>query len=110
MVFGRRRWARRRASFVSASDPLRSPGLLFYAAHNRLFAENGLDPLDEKRFTPHCIEGMDRSGVPPGVLFRMLFVGCLEGLKSHRRDLLALRRQSIARRVPRPVVNRSKAE
>jgi hypothetical protein len=33
---------------------------------------------------PYYAEIMGRPGVPPGVFFRMLFVGYFEGLKSHR--------------------------
>jgi hypothetical protein len=51
---------------------------------NRLLAENGFDPLVEKLSAPYYAESMGRPGVPPGVFFRMLFVGYFEGLKSSR--------------------------
>ncbi len=38
----------------------------------------------EKLCAPYYAETMGRPGVPPGVFFRMLFVGYFEGLKSHR--------------------------
>ena len=53
-------------------------------ALNRLLEESGSDPLFEKLCAPYCAETMGRSGVPPGVLFRMVFVGLFEGLKSHQ--------------------------
>jgi hypothetical protein len=71
-------------AFVVASDLPKSPGHPFYTALNRLLAENGFDPLVEKLCAPYYAETMGRPGVPPGVFFRMLFVGYFEGLKSHR--------------------------
>lgn len=71
-------------AFVAASELPRIPGHLFYTALNRLLAENGFGALVEKLCAPYCAETMGRPGVPPGVFFRMLFVGCFEGLKSHR--------------------------
>lgn len=84
MALGKRRRERQLEAFVAASDLPRSPGHPFYAALNRLLAENGFDPLVEKLCAPHYAETMGRPGVPPGVFFRMLFVGYFEGLKSHR--------------------------
>jgi hypothetical protein len=71
-------------AFVAASDLPKSPGHPFYAALNRLLAENGFDALVEKLCAPYYAETMGRPSVPPGVFFRMLFVGYFEGLKSHR--------------------------
>jgi len=71
-------------AFISASDLPRSPSHPFYAVLNRLLAENGFDALVEKLCAPSYAETMGRPGVPPGVFFRMLFVGYFEGLQSHR--------------------------
>jgi len=84
MALGKRRRERQLGAFVAASDLPRSPGHPFYAALNRLLAENGFDPLVEKLCAPYYAETMGRHGVPPGVFFRMLFVGYFEGLQSHR--------------------------
>jgi hypothetical protein len=62
-------------AFVAASDLPKSPGHPFYTALNRLLAENGFDALVEKLCAPYYGETMGRPGVPPGVFFRMLFVG-----------------------------------
>ncbi|MFM8792445.1 MAG: transposase [Solirubrobacterales bacterium] len=84
MALGKRRRERQLEAFVSASDLPRSPGHAFYAALNRLLAENGFDALVEKLCAPYYAETMGRPGVPPGVFFWMLFVGYFEGLQSHR--------------------------
>jgi len=84
MALGKRRRERQLEAFVVASDLPKSPGHPFYTALNRLLAENGFDPLVEKLCAPYYAETMGRPGVPPGVFFRMLFVGYFEGLKSHR--------------------------
>ncbi len=67
-----------------ASDLPKSTGHPFYTALNRLLAESGFDALVEKLCASYYAETMGRPGVPAGVFFRMLFVGCFEGLKSHR--------------------------
>jgi hypothetical protein len=84
MVLGKRRRKRQMEAFVGASDLPKSPGHPFYTALNRLLAENGFDALVEKLCAPYYAETMGRPGVPPGVFFRMLFVGYFEGLKWHR--------------------------
>jgi hypothetical protein len=84
MALGKRRRERQLEAFVAASDLPKSPGHPFYTALNRLLAANGFDPLVEKLCAPYYAETMGRPGVPPGVFFRMLFVGYFEGLKSHR--------------------------
>ena len=84
MALGKRRRERQMEAFVAASDLPKSPGHPFYTALNRLLAENGFDALVEKLCAPYYAETMGRPGVPPGVFFRMLFVGYFEGLKSHR--------------------------
>ena len=84
MALGKRRRERQLEAFVAASDLPRSPGHPFYAALNRLLAEHGFDALVEKLCAPYYAETMGRPGVPPGVFFRMLFVGYFEGLQSHR--------------------------
>lgn len=84
MALGKRRRERQLEAFVVASDLPRSPGHPFYAALNRLLTEHGFDALVEKLCAPYYAETMGRPGVPPGVFFRMLFVGYFEGLQSHR--------------------------
>jgi len=84
MALGHRRRERQLEAFVAASDLPKSPGHPFYTALNRLLAANDFDAFVEKLCASYYAETMGRPGVPPGVFFRMLFVGYFEGLKSHR--------------------------
>jgi transposase len=84
MALGKRRRERQLEAFVMASDLPKSPCHPFYTALNRLLAENGFDPPAEKLCAPYDAETFVRPGVPPGVFFRMLFVGYFESVKSHR--------------------------
>jgi transposase len=84
MALGKRRRERQLEAFVVASDLPKSPGHPFSTVLNRLLAEHGFDPMVEKVCAPSYAETMERPGVPPGVFFRMLVVGSIEGLVSHR--------------------------
>lgn len=67
---------------MAASDLPQSPERSFYTALNRLLAENEFDRFVEKLCAPLYAETMGRPSIPPGVFFRMLFVGYFEGIKS----------------------------
>jgi transposase len=84
MALGKRRRERQLEAFVAASDLPKSPGHPFYTALNRLLAENEFDRFVEQLCAPLYAETMGRPSMPPGVFFRMLFVGYFEGIKSHR--------------------------
>src|SRR5438094_9709147 len=68
----------------------------FYTKLNEVLADAGFDEFVEKLCAPYYKEG-GRPGIPPGVSFRMLFIGYFEGLDSQRgiawrcADSLALR-------------------
>jgi hypothetical protein len=51
---------------------------------NRLLAENDFDSFVEALCTPFYAGVMGRPSIPPGIFFRMTFVGYFEGLPSHR--------------------------
>lgn len=69
--------------FIAAPDMPRSPGHPFYVALNKLLVEAKFDAYVEALCEPLYREG-GRPGVPPGVFFRMLFVGYFEGIDSQR--------------------------
>jgi len=69
--------------FIAAADMPRSPGHPFYVALNKLLVEAKFDAYVEKLCEPLYREG-GRPSVPPGVFFRMLFVGYFEGIDSQR--------------------------
>ena len=70
--------------FVAAKDLPRSPGHAFYVKLNGLLAEADFDRRIEALCEPHYAAAVGRPGIPPGVYFRMLFVGFFEGLDSQR--------------------------
>ena len=85
MVMGRRKSERQDALFVTARDLPKSPGHPFYRALNRLLAEAGFDRWVEDRCRPFYVDSpKGQPSLPPGVYFRMLFVGYYEGLGSQR--------------------------
>ncbi len=68
---------------VPTSALPRSPGHPFYAALNKLLAEARFDSYVEDLCAPLYGEG-GRPSIPPGVYFRMLFIGYFEGIDSQR--------------------------
>ena len=72
--------------FIMAEDLPRSAGHPFYAQLNRLLAEANFDRWIEKRCQQYYNQEEKRGqpSIPPGVFFRMLFVGYFEGLDSQR--------------------------
>jgi transposase len=97
MALGRRSSDRQGELFVTSADLPRSAGHPFYDRLNRLLAEHGFDTYVESLCRPYYADGQGRPGIPPGVYFRMLFVGYFEGIDSQRgiawrcADSLALR-------------------
>jgi len=83
MALGRRREQFQQDLMVPASALPRSPGHPFYAALNRLLSEAKFDAYVEGLCEPLYREG-GRPSIPPGVYFRMLFIGYFEGLDSQR--------------------------
>lgn len=73
------------------------PGHVFYDKLQRLLADHGFDLFVEQLCQPYYQTG-GRPSIPPGVYFRMLMIGYLEGIDSQRgiagrcADSLALRR------------------
>src|SRR5437899_9244445 len=82
--------------FIATANLFTGPGHPFYTKLNEVLAEAGFDRFVERLCAPYYKEG-GRPGIPPGVYFRMLFIGYFEGLDSQRgiawrcADSLALR-------------------
>jgi transposase len=98
MAMGKRK-PRQESLFVAADQLAQAPGHPFYQKLNALLDEAGFDRWVEGRCRRYyeLKETRGRPSVPPGVYFRMLFVGYFEGLSSQRgiawrcADSLALR-------------------
>jgi len=83
MALGRRQ-PKQPDLWVAAPDLPTAPGHPFYHKLNALLGEAGFDRFVEDLCRPYYADGVGRPGIPPGVYFRMLFVGYFEGLDSQR--------------------------
>jgi transposase len=84
MSMGRRPTEQQAGFWLPTADLPHSPGHVFYDKLNRLLAEAGFDRHIEELCQPHYADRVGRESIPPGVYFRMLFVGYFEGLDSQR--------------------------
>jgi transposase len=95
MALGRRK-EKQVELFVATAQLRQGPGHPFYRKLNEVLASAGFDSFVEGLCAPYYREG-GRPGIPPGVYFRMLFIGYFEGIDSQRgiawrcADSLALR-------------------
>jgi transposase len=95
MAIGKRK-SRQDELFIPTAKLATGPGHPFYSKLNEVLAAAGFDEFVEKLCARYYKEG-GRPGIPPGVYFRMLFIGYFEGLDSQRgiawrcADSLALR-------------------
>ena len=83
MAMGRRE-ADQASMWVATQQLARSPGHAFYDKLNEVLDAGGFDRFVEEQCAPHYAEGQGRPSIPPGVYFRMLFIGYFEGLDSQR--------------------------
>ena len=60
------------------------PANPFYQRLNGVLDQAGFDTFVEDLCRPYYADGIGRPGIPPGIYFRMLFVGYFEGLDSQR--------------------------
>jgi transposase len=84
MSMGRRPEQRQADLWIAITDLPSSPGHVFYDKLNQLLAEASFDRYVESLCQPYYADGIGRESIPPGVYFRMLFVGYFEGLDSQR--------------------------
>jgi transposase len=95
MALGRRK-EKQTELFLATAQVVKGPGHPFYSKLNQVLAAAGFDEFVETLCASAYKQG-GRPGIPPGVYFRMLFVGYFEGLDSQRgiawrcADSLALR-------------------
>jgi transposase len=95
MAIGKRK-PRQDEMFIPTAQLATGPGHPFYSKLNEVLAEAQFDEQVERLCAPYYKEG-GRPGIPPGIYFRMLFIGYFEGIDSQRgiawrcADSLALR-------------------
>lgn len=83
MAMGRRTTERQQELFLSRDQLPRSAGHAFYDKLNRLLDEAGFDAFVEALCEPFYAK-QGRPSIPPGVYFRMILLGYLEGIDSQR--------------------------
>lgn len=83
MAIGRRNKPKQQPLWIATSDLAPRSGHPFYDRLNRLLEDDGFDAWLEKECAPY-FSSCGRPSIPPGVYFRMLFVGYLEGFQSER--------------------------
>ena len=100
MAIGKMAGERQEELFIAAGA-VGASGNAFYAALDRLLRKSSFDEFAEEACREFYAERMGRPGLPPGVYFRMLMVGYLEGLGSERgmawrcRDSISLRESGL---------------
>lgn len=96
MALGKRMKIKQQRLWISYTDLAPRNGHPFYSKLNRLLDEDGFDTWLEGKCGAYFAE-CGRPSIPPGVYFRMLFLGYLEGFASERsiawncQDRLSLR-------------------
>jgi transposase len=83
MALGKQDSERQDELWIAADRVVQGPGHPFYAELNGVLAEAGFDRFAEDRCAKFYADN-GRPGIPPGVYFRMLFIGYFEGIDSER--------------------------
>ena len=81
---GKRARDRQPTMWVATTDLPTAASHPFYARLNRMLADQGFDDFSETACQSFYADKMGRPGLPPGIYFRLLFVGYFEGLDSER--------------------------
>jgi len=83
MALGRRK-GKQESLWVPGKDLPRSAGHPFYTALEKILSAGDFDRYVEDLCAEYYAERRGRPSIPPGVYFRMLFVGYFEGMTSQR--------------------------
>ncbi len=83
MALGKRNTPKQSDLFIATTALPKTPAHPFYSKLNAVLAQAQFDPFVEDLCEPFYKEG-GRPGIPPGVYFRMLFIGYFEGIDSQR--------------------------
>jgi transposase len=97
MAMGKRKRERQPAMWISTTELPAGVSRPFCRRLNQLLREHGFDDFAEAQCVRFYAETMGRPSLPPGIYFRLLFIGYFEGIDSERgiawraADSLALR-------------------
>ena len=84
MSLGRKKQERQQQFWVEVDSLPDVPRHVFYDKLNELLDSGDFDRWIEQICEPYYAEKAGRPGIPPGVYFRMLFIGYFEGIDSNR--------------------------
>src|SRR5580704_10889030 len=84
MAMGKRERDRQPMIWVATTDFPTAASHPFYARLNRLLADHRFDDFAETACQSVYADTIGRPGMPPGIYFRLPFVGYFEGLDSER--------------------------
>ncbi len=84
MGMGRRKRERQQELWVATTSLPDVPQHVFYEALNRLLDEHDFDRFVEDLCERYYASNVGRDSIPPGLYFRMLFVGYFEEIESQR--------------------------
>ena len=83
MALGRRK-GKQQSMWLAGKDLPRSSGHPFYSALEKVLVAGDFDRFVEDLCAEHYAKRQGRPSIPPGLYFRMLFVGYFEGITSQR--------------------------
>ena len=83
MALGRRK-GKQESLWIPGKDLPRSAGHPFYVALEKVLVAGDFDRVVEDLCAEHYAKRQGRPSIPPGMYFRMLFVGYFEGMTSQR--------------------------
>jgi transposase len=98
MAMGKRKRESEPSFWIATSELPETPSHPFYQRLNRIFDTHDFDRLVERLCRKFYADKLGRPSLPPGVYFRLLFLGYFEGIDSERGiawrvgDSLSLRR------------------
>jgi transposase len=84
MSMGNRSGGQQETLWIETSSLPKTSGHPFYEKLNGLLAQHGFDTMAEIACAEFYAAGVGRPSTPPGVYFRMLFIGFFEGIDSER--------------------------
>ena len=70
--------------WIAVNQVVAAPGNPFYKRLNTILTTKGFDVFVESLCAKFYVEGKGRPGIEPGVYFRMLLIGYMEGIDSER--------------------------
>jgi transposase len=84
MAMGTRRRRQRQEELWYRRDLAEAPGHPFYRRLNEVLEQAGFDEFCEARCRQFYHEKLGRPSLPPGMYFRVMLIGFLEGIESER--------------------------